>query len=60
LTFPFARNVERDPNAAKGLLRHRNLMTALRHYDKGTSEAVERAVTQIEKLCNVCATEAVQ
>lgn len=52
--------VERDPNAAKGLLRHKDLTTTLRHYDKGTSEAVERAVRQIEQLCNVCATEAVQ
>jgi hypothetical protein len=52
--------VERDPHAAKGLLRHKDLTTTLRHYDKGTSEAVERAVTQIEKLCSVCATEAVQ
>lgn len=52
--------VERDPNAAKGLLRHKDLTTTLRHYDKGTSEAVERAVRQIEKLCNGCATETVQ
>lgn len=52
--------VERDPNAAKALLRHKDLTTTLRHYDKGTSEAMERAVLQIERLCNVCATGAVQ
>ncbi len=51
--------VERDPNTAKALLRH-DLTTTLRHYDKGTSESVERAVRQIEQLCNACATEMVQ
>lgn len=51
--------VERDPNAAKGLLRHKDLTTTMRHYDKGTNEAVERAMMHVEQLCNVCATEAV-
>jgi len=52
--------VERDPNAAKNLLRHKDLTTTLRHYDKGTYAAVERAMAQIENLCNHCATERVQ
>jgi hypothetical protein len=42
--------------AAKGLLRHASITTALEHYVKDMPEVTLRAMTKVEALCNQYAT----
>jgi integrase len=42
--------VAKDPNAAKGLLRHTSLATTLSHYIKDVPEVTERAMQMVERL----------
>lgn len=48
--------VEKDPMAAKGLLRHASVTTTLEHYVKEVPEITLNAMKHIEALCNQHAT----
>ena len=50
-------SVEKDPMAAKGLLRHSSVATTQKHYIKEVPAVTLAAMKKIEKLCNDCATE---
>jgi integrase len=45
-----ASSVERDPMAAKGLLRHSSVNTTLAHYIKDIPEVTQRAMEKVEAL----------
>jgi len=45
-----ASSVERDPMAAKGLLRHSSVNTTLAHYIKDIPEVTQRAMDKVEAL----------
>ena len=47
--------IARDPQAAKGTLRHSNLSTTMTHYIKDVPEVTELAMAAVEKLCSDCA-----
>jgi hypothetical protein len=50
-----ARQLSKDPHAAKGLLQHSNVSTTERHYIKGVPEHALEAMKQLEALCKDCA-----
>ena len=50
-------SVEKDPMAAKGLLRHSSVATTQKHYIKEVPAVTLAAMQKIEQLCNDCATE---
>jgi integrase len=47
-------SIERDPMAAKGLLRHSSVNTTLKHYIKEVPEVTERAMQKVEALLAGC------
>ena len=49
-------SVEKDPMAAKGLLRHSSVATTQKHYIKEVPAVTLAAMQKIELLCNDCAT----
>jgi hypothetical protein len=49
--------VEKDPMAAKGLLRHSSVLTTQRHYIKDVPETTLSAMRKVEALCKDCANE---
>jgi integrase len=49
-------SIEKDPLAAKGLLRHSSVTTTLEHYIKEVPEITQKAMKKIEVLCNPNAT----
>ena len=51
-------SIEKDPLAAKGLLRHSRVTTTLEHYIKEVPEITQKAMNKIETLCNQSATAA--
>jgi hypothetical protein len=51
-------SIEKDPLAAKGLLRHASVTTTLEHYIKEVPEITLEAMNKIESLCNQSATAA--
>jgi integrase len=48
-------NIEKDPMAAKGLLRHASVLTTQMHYIKEVPETTLNAMKKVEALCNECA-----
>jgi integrase len=44
--------VEKDPMAAKGLLRHSSVLTTQKHYIKDVPETTLNAMKKVEALCN--------
>ena len=50
-------SVEKDPMAAKGLLRHSSVLTTQRHYIKEVPETTLNAMKKVEALCKDCAKE---
>jgi integrase len=44
--------VEKDPMAAKGLLRHSSVITTQKHYIKDVPETTLNAMKKVEALCN--------
>jgi integrase len=46
-------NLEKDPMAAKGLLRHSSVLTTQKHYIKEVPETTLSAMRKVEALCNV-------
>lgn len=51
-------SIEKDPLAAKGLLRHSSVATTLEHYIKEVPEITLKALIKVESLCNQGATGA--
>jgi integrase len=51
-------SIEKDPMAAKGLLRHASVAPTLEHYVKEVPEVTLKAMNKIEALCNHDATTA--
>ena len=51
-------SVEKDPMAAKGLLRHSSVLTTQKHYIKEVPETTLNAMKKVEALCHLRATEA--
>ena len=49
-------NVEKDPMAAKGLLRHSSVITTQKHYIKEVPQTTLNAMKKVEALCNHRAT----
>jgi len=49
-------SIEKDPLAAKGLLRHSSGATTLEHYIKEVPEITKKALLKVEALCNHRAT----
>jgi len=49
-------SVEKDPMAAKGLLRHSSVITTQRHYIKEVPQTTLNAMKKVEALCNHRAT----
>ena len=49
-------SVEKDPMAAKGLLRHASVITTQKHYIKEVPEVTLNAMKKVEALCNHRAT----
>jgi integrase len=45
-------SVEKDPMAAKGLLRHSSVVTTQKHYIKDVPETTLSAMRKVEALCN--------
>jgi integrase len=45
-------NVEKDPMAAKGLLRHSSVITTQKHYIKEVPHTTLNAMKKVEALCN--------
>ena len=45
-------SVEKDPMAAKGLLRHSSVVTTQKHYIKEVPETTLNAMRKVEVLCN--------
>lgn len=48
-------SIEKDPMAAKGLLRHSSVLTTQMHYIKEVPETTLNAMKKVEALCNECA-----
>jgi integrase len=46
-------NLEKDPMAAKGLLRHSSVITTQKHYIKEVPETTLNAMRKVEALCNI-------